>query len=243
MLLVYRLPGTDFIRSAYFRYFSILRGVSNFSKGIPLLFGIAGASIVQGVIKKMVSSGRHTKLKSSRATNVIVFLSISLLLLDNIPRAESFYARSSLKPVVQFWRQLPEDQTGITAHFPDFTYGSEWGFPQRYLQLAQMVMNHRIANGRDYKNRANACLALPTPQNAESLRVLTKRGVSRIILHRQLMVPSDFDNATKYLRSLGLNGISYEVRESSSNLPYLNSLDIVVFSIPVDLQRASSCAK
>jgi hypothetical protein len=54
------LPGTDFVRNAYFRYFSTLRGVSNFSKGIPLLFGIAGASIVQGVINKMGASARRS---------------------------------------------------------------------------------------------------------------------------------------------------------------------------------------
>jgi hypothetical protein len=243
IVLVYRLPGTDFVRSAYFRSFSTLRGVSNFSKGIPLLFGIAGASIVQGVINKMASSARHTKLKLSYTANVIVFFSISMLLLDNIPRAESFYTRSSLKPLVQFWSQLPEDRTGTTAHFPDFTYGSEWGFPQRYMQLAQMVMNHRVANGRDYKNRADICSALPTPQNPESLKILTNRGVSRIILHRKLMVQSDFDSATSYLRGLGLSGVSYKLGESSSNLPYLNSLDILVFSLSPGLQTSSSCEK
>jgi hypothetical protein len=227
--LIYRIPGTSPLKDVYFEYFSPLRGVSNFSKGIPLLLGVCGASTFKALFARGVS--KHfgiNKLKISGATCVL-FVALSLLLVDNIPRSESFTTRTSLNPIVTFWNSVHSRPKDVVAHFPDFTYGKEWGLPSRFIQLAQLVMDREVANGRDFENRASRCASLPTPIDDSSLKTLVDRGVTMFVLHRQLMVPVDLDKATDFLRKKGYKEREYAAIESKEALEIYKSLDVIVF--------------
>jgi hypothetical protein len=239
--VAYRLPGTWLAKDFYFEYFSVLRGVSNYAKGIPLLIGIAGAAMYRSVFHNLISK-RLTlgKFNTNWGFLALVF-SLSVLLLDNVPQAESFSTRTSLKPVINFWKQIPSNSESVTAHFPDFTYGKEWGLPSRFIQLSQIVLDHKIVNGRDYVHRAKRCASLPTPIDPKTFKTLLNRGVTRIILHRNLMIKTDLDAAISYLNTSGLVGKTYSSVQPTSPKEIMDPLDIIVFEIPENLSANQSC--
>ena len=241
IVLVFKIPGTALIHNFYFNYFGPLRGVSNFAKGIPLLLGICGVAILR-ILQESGFSLILNLHKSSQSNKTSIFIAfLALLMLDNIPRSQDFSTRTSLQPIINFWKQVPRTTTGSTAHFPDFTYGKEWGFPIRFIQMSQMFMDSHLANGRDFQKRANICNALPTPVNLKSLKTLQNRGVTQIILHRNFMIQNDFNAAYQFLVEMGYQHESYKSPVSGQGSELTRSLDISVFVLPTRVITLNSC--
>jgi hypothetical protein len=238
---VFKIPGTALIHNFYFNYFGPLRGVSNFAKGIPLLLGICGVAILR-ILQESGFSPILNLHKSSQSIKTSIFIAfLALLMLDNIPRSQDFSTRTSLQPIINFWKQVPRTTTGSTAHFPDFTYGKEWGFPIRFIQMSQMFMDSHLANGRDFQKRANICNALPTPVNLKSLKTLQNRGITQIILHRNFMIQNDFNAAYQFLVEMGYQHESYKSPVSGQGSELTRSLDISVFVLPTRVITLNSC--
>lgn len=241
VVLVFKIPGTALIHNFYFNYFGPLRGVSNFAKGIPLLLGICGPAVSR-ILQESGSLPRLSLHKSGQSIKTSVFIAfIAVLMLDNIPRSQDFSTRTSLQPIGNFWKQVPRTTTGSTAHFPDFTYGKEWGFPLRFIQLSQIFMDSHLANGRDYQKRASICSALPTPIDLKSLKTLQNRGITQIILHRNLMIQNDFNAAYQFLAEIGFKHASYKSPVSSQVSEFTRSLDVIVFVLPTRVITPNSC--
>lgn len=241
IVLIFKIPGTAPIHKFYFNYFGPLRGVSNFAKGIPLLLGISGPAIshIFQESRFLPRLSLHKSNQSIKSSIFIVF--VAVLMLDNIPRSQDFSTRTSLKPIANFWNEVPRTTTGSTAHFPDFTYGKEWGFPLRFIQLSQIFRDSHLANGRDYQKRASICSALPTPVNLKALKTLQNRGVTQIILHRNFMIQNDFNAAYQFLAEMGLKHTSYVAPGSNQGSELIRSLDVSVFELPTRVTTPDSC--
>jgi len=225
-LVVYRFPNFSMLSDAYFAIFFPLRGVGNYVKTIPLLLSFVAVAAFQVALAQLAQ-------RTNRAGRLaVIVLVVSVAVLDSVPRSRTFYERNSLAPVEDFYEQIPgSGETTISAHYPDFTYDREWGFPIRYIQLAQMFTGDTLANGRDFVSRYDAELALPTPVDDQTLSVLLKRGVNRVYLHRNLMVPGDFYSATHFLTKKRFVRTEFVTEVSDLNSEILRPLDVVIFDL------------
>jgi len=227
-LIVYRLPNLGFASRAYFSVLFPLRGVGNYAKAIPLLLSFVAISSFQSLFTAILGLRR---LARSTAMVILMFI-VSLSLLDSVPNSRSFYERNSLLPVQEFYEQIPgSGDTTVSAHYPDFTYDSEWGFPIRFIQLAQVFTGDTLANGRDFESRYSKDLILPTPLDSKALALLSRRNVSRIYLHRNLMVPKDFDAAVEFLTSLQFIRRDFATEALSYDSELIRPLDVVIFDL------------
>jgi hypothetical protein len=230
------IPGGEPLRFMYRNFGSPFRGVSNYLKVVPLLLAIGGLSI----LKDFSDRRSESRVVGSLFPVVLIVLS-GLNLWDSVPTSPTFTERTSLRNVADLYRSIPDsDKTGVTAHFPDYTYQPDWGLPLRFIQMAQMYTDEILANGRDFARRRAISSALPSPINRTTLVAIRKRGITRVVLHKKLIDPLTLDESVRFLESLGLRGAHYQGRNTSSAVEIHRGLDIVVFDITAFKQTSSS---
>ena len=94
-----------------------------------------------------------------------------------------------------------------------------------------MYTDEILANGRDFSRWHTKSSALPYPVNRRALMNLRSRGVTRVILHRNLIDSLNLYESVRFLESLGLEGVRYRAHQSSTEPEILKALDVVVFDI------------
>lgn len=236
ILIACDIPGGEPLRTLYAFFGSPFRGVSNYLKIVPLLLAMGGLSIL-----------KEWSERRSMSWMVRCWLPLALTVLcvlnlwDSVPTSPTFRERTSLVEVADFYRSLPDsDKAGVTAHFPDYTYQPEWGMPLRFIQMAQMYTDEILANGRDFDHRHDRSSALPSPTNRTAFESLRKRGISRLVLHRNLVDPVTLQESVRFLESLGLRGIRYQGLNTNSGKEIYNGLNVIVFDIGDFRQTSSS---
>lgn len=228
LVFIYRIPGFGWIRSAYFEVLYPLRGVSNYAKVLPLLLCITALSaLFAGPVDRMHLRARH------RLSFALVLI---LNVLDNVPAGNTLYTRTSLKPVSDFYAQFPPSSGHLVAHFPDYNYAGNWGFPLRFVQLAQVFTDERVANGRPLSDINERCLLLPLPDNNESYEILLNRGISRIVIHRNLVSAAEIERVVVFMRSRGLREARIHSSATGNNLDIYRALDVSIFDLKSDRQ-------
>lgn len=235
-IIAFEVPGTGFIRSVYFDLFSPFRGVNNYAKLVPLLLALSVGVMMNDSFKKCFRAPRDGK----RATALCLAMTavITLNVVDSIPTSPTFRERTPLTPVRNFYAQFERQDTGIAAHYPAVMYGREWGLPLRFIQLAQMYTGDTLANGRTFDQLQEPCTHLPNPSNAYALGFLESRGVSRIVLHRQLMDPGSFEDSIEFLGREGFRSASYSSSDTTIKEDLGKALDVVLFDLPQRDDRA-----
>lgn len=227
VLIACDVPGGEPFRLIYSLLGSPFRGVSNFLKIVPLLLTIGGLSIL-----REISQRRSEDRQVQPWLSVVLILLCGLNLWDSVPTSPSFTQRTSLIDAAQFYRSLPDSRKDdVVAHFPDYTYQPEWGLPLRFIQISQMYTDEILANGRDFSRLHTKSSALPYPVNRRALMNLRSRGVTRVILHRNLIDSLNLYESVRFLESLGLEGVRYRAHQSSTEPEILKALDVVVFDI------------
>lgn len=229
------VPGSRPLHSIYATFGSPFRGVSNYLKVVPLMLALGGLSILKERLERRTVS----HFMNSIVMSVLLMLS-ALNLWDSIPRSPTFRERTSLDEVSQFYRSLPgSGSESVTAHFPDYTYQPDWGLPLRFIQVAQMYTDNVIANGRDFRHRQSRFASLPSPVSRTALVALRRRGITQIVLHRNLIDPVTLDESIRFLESLGLRGVRYKGQSTASGPEINRGLDIIVFDIQPFNQTSS----
>lgn len=229
------VPGSRPLHSIYATFGSPFRGVSNYLKVVPLMLALGGLAI----LKERLERRTRSHLMNSIVVGVLLVLS-GLNFWDSIPRSPTFRERTSLDQASEFYRSLSSSgSVGVTAHFPDYTYQPDWGLPLRFIQVAQMYTDNVIANGRDFQHRQSRFASLPSPVNRTALVSLRKRGITQIVLHKNLIDPVTLDESVRFLESLGLRGVRYESPSAASGPEINRGLDIIVFDVQPFKQTSS----
>ncbi len=231
--LAFKVPGFGALRWLYFQVLFPLRGVSNFAKVIPLLCTLC---ICSWLSKTSLTLARSNMSRVGIAL-VLLFNSI-----DSIPRGSTLGASTSLEPVEDFYEDVePVLGSGIIAHFPDYNYGDRWGFPTRFVQLAQIYTGREVANGRSLEDLGEKCAQMPIPDTDNSLVQLRERGISHVILHRRLMPASQFTSSMAFLEAKNLRKFVFRSTISDNEPEIYRSLDVVIFEIAQRAKGLSSC--
>lgn len=228
LLLIFAFPGTGFIRDIYAVGVFPLRGISNYAKVIPLLSGMIMVAMIHVYLEKT----KRPSYTTFRTLMIGLSLLLSVHIVDNVPTTSTFRERNSLKTVEDFYNQFPKpDYPVVAAHYPDWTYAAEWGFPSRFIQIAQIYTQTRIANGRDGVSDHGRCSTLPTPVDTDTLKVLQDRGVNRVVLHTKLMDSISFNKAMDYLLSTGLTPVQISSPHLNVDSQVNSSLEVVIFEL------------
>jgi hypothetical protein len=225
ILIIWDVPGFGYLRRLYFAVFFSLRGVSNFAKVLPLLMGLALLLMVQ-VVRENHLINRKRPIQS-RGVICAFFL---LTLADNVPLSQSYWRLHDIRPFISTYGSPDmKIETGPVAEFPDFMYGPQWGLPQRFIQLAQIGDSRPRLNGRDFGQLSDGTNPLPLPVDDLTLNALLNRGATTIILHRNLISPSEFNQSVDFLRSQNFQEHT-SVRQGHVDPIYI-SLDVTIFEI------------
>ncbi len=233
-IIVFEIPGTGLVRSAYFGLLSPLRGVNNYAKVLPLLLALSVVAMSKETLEKYSRASRVTRRTVSIGVIAVVFLNV----IDSIPTSSTFRERNSLASVKDFYARFEDLNAGNTAHYPVMMYEREWGLPLRFIQLAQMYTGEPVANGRTFDQLQDPCTRLPNPSNAHAYNFLVSRGVSRVVLHRQLMDPTAFKDSTQFLTKEGLRSVSLSSSDLSFEKDLDKALDVVVYEFPQREERS-----
>lgn len=235
-IIAFKVPGTSLVRSVYFDLFSPFRGVNNYAKLLPVLLALSVGVMVKDSFKECFRAPRNGKQVISLCVAITAVISLNVV--DSIPASPTFRERTSLTSTRTFYAQFKRQDTGAAAHYPAVMYGREWGLPLRFIQLAQMYTGDTLANGRSFDQLQEPCTKLPNPSTAYALGFLESRGVSRIVLHRQLMDPQSFEDSIEFLRREGLRSASYSSRDTTIEENLGKALDVVLFDLPQRDDRA-----
>jgi len=233
--IIYEIPGSFIVHKLYFSIFSPLRGVSNFSVaiGIQLLFSVL-------LLVQFFQMTKNTKfIERWRVAVAFVFL-VGVFLYENVPLDKSFWSRDDVTPFIDAYKDPSlSPHIGPVLHFPDWSYGTEWGTPQRFIQLAQIGDQQARINGRDYESFTAACAPTPLPINDENFEVLLDRGVRRIIVHHNLIDPITLSLVLEFLGQKAVTEVR-SIHPLSSRTLY-QSLDITVFTLDNARQPKNRC--
>jgi hypothetical protein len=224
-VVIWEIPWFGWLRSIYFYLLSPLRGVSNFSKVVPILLIIICLQLAKDILN--TSSNFKFSCKHLSLTTAIFSF---VFLLDNVPLQGSYWLLRDVRPLVQTYESpLLTEHQGAVAQFPDFMYGPKWGIPQRFIQLAQMGDKRPRINGRDYLQLQNGTAAMPLPMSDEALSKLLNRGTTTVLLNRRLIPKDDLMNTLSFLRSKNFK--EFYLQAGIDEAPIYESLDIVGFNL------------
>ena len=213
--VIYDVPGFERVRVFFFYVLPSIRGVSHFIPALLLALSALILAYGHGLVVRL--SQRLSGSFDLHLDDRYLLRWCGLVLVGVVALAVSwssllgslsgFRERTSLAPLsASFDQQLggfiPDERLGLVfAHYPDWSYAGDYGFPARFIQTWQLVLGHHVVNGRDLPS--NDLGYLPSLEDSEMLLTLADQGVDAVVLHTDLISPEVVDIVTVSADSLG----------------------------------------